>query len=393
MVPPAKTLAQTGAQSTDVRLLQALQRFGPQSRAQLARQLGVMRSTIGTQVTKLMDAGILQDAAAGNVPAGGVGRPGSAIDFNPDHRSFAGIDVGVGHFRAVLTDLGGAVRTEIATPLAPDAQSPDAIVGRLVETLRALKRDAPTLNGVTISVPGVVNKSGQVLRLPFLDWRDVQLRDRLARELPDFGPINIENDANIFARGELLTQKVDASSAIYFWMDAGIGAGIAFNATLLTGTNGQAGEIGHIFVRAGSGANRLRLEDNAGQTAVLEAARAAGLPVKSLSDFIEAAASDAPGARDILDGWTSVMSETISSLCSIFDPEVVVFSGPMTDLLRMILPDVERRAQAHLFHGTALPALHLRDHEDLMLARACAEVERNAFLTDRDPGPQIDATA
>jgi len=377
---------QVGA--TERRLLQALARHGPQSRAQLARRLDVMRSTIGTQVARLLDAQLLREAphqdrgrqAAQRLNRSGAGRPGSALEFNPQHRSFIGVDLGIGHVRAALVDFAGNVLAHRAQIVPPAQQTPERMSRMIAQILASLKDQATSFEGAMISVPGLVNTSGTIVRLPLIDWRDVEFRTLLYQELPDFGPISIDNDAKVFAKGELLSPNEHGSSAIYFWMDAGIGAGIVVNDALIAGANGQAGEVGHTFVDRQAGRVRSRLDDRAGFFALLEQARAAGLGIDAISQLAQSIDEDDLRALTILSDWTSVISETCSSLASIFDPNTMIFSGPLAGLLQRGLPQIQAETEDLLLHGTVMPSLILREHTHLQLALSCVTVLRDAYL-------------
>ena len=366
---------------TEARLLHELVRHGPQSRAKLASSLGVMRSTVGTQVNKLLKSGLLRDAHKADTEQTGAGRPGSLLDINPHHRSFIGIDLGVGHLRGVLVDMAGHMLAETSEEVPFADQTPREMSTRIARILTRLKRKAPALDGAMISVPGIVNSAGTIVRLPRLDWQDVCLLDYLTEELPDFGPIDIDNDANVFARGELLSVDEHDGSIIYFWMDSGIGAGIVVNNTLLAGANGQAGEMGHMFARALGGQTRARLDDITSVPAILRNARSNGLPVETIADLVARVDQNDPKALQVLEAWADTMSETFSSLASLFDPKSMILSGPLAALLEHALPQVEQKTRDLLYHGTVMPALIVRKHRKSRLAMACATIRRNAFLS------------
>jgi predicted NBD/HSP70 family sugar kinase len=339
-----------------------------------------MRSTVGTQVHKLLNAGMLQEEQTQRSGKAGVGRPGSALELNPEHRSFIGVDLGVGHVRGMLIDLAGNTISEIAETIPAKDQSPQRTSQMVAKILARLSAQATTLDGAMISVPGLVNTSGTIVRLPLLNWQDVQFRDLLRKDLPDFGTIHIDNDANIFAKSELLGTDEHDRSVIYFWVDAGIGAGIVVNNTLLAGANGQAGEIGHIFARAPSGQMRARLDDVAGAPAILAQAQNEGLAIQTTADLVAKIDEGDQSALKILSDWTDVMSETFSSLASIFDAKSMILSGPLTAFLRRALPDIEQKTRDLLYHGTVMPSFVLGDYHAFQLAQSCASIQRNAFL-------------
>jgi predicted NBD/HSP70 family sugar kinase len=360
--------------------LRALACHGPQSRAQLARRLNVERSTVGMQVSRLKEAGLLAELAEVESGTPSLGRPGSAIHFNPEHRSFIGVDFGVGHLRAVLMDLQGQVTQAVEEPIPAHAQSPARMADLLAQHLRALMKQARNLDGVTISVPGLVNRSGLVVRLPFLHWENEDFEGALRARLPELGPVFIDNDANFFARAALLTEGQDSHAAIYLWMDAGIGAGFVFNGALVTGAHGQAGEIGHVFVRTPPGSDRKRLEDVTGKKAIFERAAELGIEAPSVDLLVARFEQGDRAARQLFDEWTAVMSEMLASLASILDLQAFVVSGPMAAILRPVLGDLKERMSALLFFGTVPPAIILHAHDSFTLARACVLVRRDAFL-------------
>src|ERR1700712_3197750 len=92
----------------EVRILDSLYRHGVMTRADLARELGLMRSTVGNLVARMAEQGlILENAVSGSTPAGRTGRPGQDVQLNPAHSTFIGVDIGVGQMSVVAVDLLG----------------------------------------------------------------------------------------------------------------------------------------------------------------------------------------------------------------------------------------------------------------------------------------------
>ncbi len=76
-----------------LRLLRAAQ---PISRVELARRLGVNRSTVTDTFKPLIAAGVvLEDAAHPAGAARNLGRPPSSLSFNTGRDLFAGVSLGV----------------------------------------------------------------------------------------------------------------------------------------------------------------------------------------------------------------------------------------------------------------------------------------------------------
>ena len=81
----------------ETRALEALFRGGPMSRAELARRLGLTRSTASSIVADLVGAGLVaEDTNEPQDRGSRTGRPGQFAP-NTHHAVFIGADIGVGH--------------------------------------------------------------------------------------------------------------------------------------------------------------------------------------------------------------------------------------------------------------------------------------------------------
>jgi predicted NBD/HSP70 family sugar kinase len=74
-----------------------------------------------------------------------------------------------------------------------------------------------------VGVPGIVDKQGNVLLFPNLGWKDIELKNELAKEykLPDL----IENEANAGAHGEKQFGAGHKFNVIIY-VNVGIGIGV-----------------------------------------------------------------------------------------------------------------------------------------------------------------------
>ena len=115
----------------------------------------------------------------------------------------------------------------------------------LIDSL--LKGEKPDAIGVSFGGP--VDATTGKIRLSHhvLGWENVPLRDLLEEE---FGvPAGVDNDANVAALGEYrfgAGQGYD--SLFYITVSTGVGGGWILNGQLWPGSEGMAGEIGHMVV-------------------------------------------------------------------------------------------------------------------------------------------------
>src|SRR5688572_29858544 len=109
-VPAGSRVDQHDLRRTNLGLvLRWLRDHGPRSRATLAAEVGMTRSTVSSLVGDLSDRGLVR---IGSEQRGTVGRPGLAIEL--DGRSVCGIgaEVNVNHVSTLALDLSGRVLAE-----------------------------------------------------------------------------------------------------------------------------------------------------------------------------------------------------------------------------------------------------------------------------------------
>ncbi len=94
--------------------LRSLYTFGRMSRADLARRLGLNRSSSGQIVAELTGSGLVHEVEDSSDRKGEhsrAGRPGILLELVPDAAVFLGVEIGVEHITAVIIDLCGQVQS------------------------------------------------------------------------------------------------------------------------------------------------------------------------------------------------------------------------------------------------------------------------------------------
>src|SRR2546421_11684803 len=164
---PAESPSPTRAALMLLRLLRAAQ---PASRAELARRLGVNRSTVTDTFKPLIASGVVREEALQPTPGAArvLGRPASALSFNSDRDFFVGVNLGVRRTQVGLATPGGGLLAEedFDTPEKPaDALT---LVRATAGRLRA-RADGRRLRVLGVSVPGPPDAGrGRVLYAPHL---------------------------------------------------------------------------------------------------------------------------------------------------------------------------------------------------------------------------------
>ena len=102
--------------------------------------------------------------------------------------------------------------------------------------------------GIGIGVPGPVVEERKVLECINLGWGIFDVAKEMEK-LTGVSNIKVGNDANVAALGEMWKGGGQGyNSIIMITLGTGVGGGVIINEKILTGSNGAAGEIGHIIV-------------------------------------------------------------------------------------------------------------------------------------------------
>ncbi len=113
--------------------------------------------------------------------------------------------------------------------------------------MAADKLDRERIIGIGIGVPGPVTEDGTVINCVNLGWGVFNVAEETKR-LTGF-ETKVGNDANVAALGEMWQGGGRGyKNLIMVTLGTGVGGGVILNGEILTGSNGAAGEIGHITV-------------------------------------------------------------------------------------------------------------------------------------------------
>ena len=331
-----------------MRVVDALRHRGAASRADIARQTGLSRSTVSSLVADLQATGLVVErevAAAPRGPEGG--RPPVLIALDASAGALVGLDFGHRHLRVALADLSYTVLGETVVEIEVDDAGREALdlAARLAEELMdEAGVDPGRVLAAGMGLPGPIDRdSGLVHSQAILpSWVDIDAAAEMALRLGV--PVHLDNDANVGAMGEF-TFGAGAGSDVmaYLRLSAGIGAGLVIGGRPFRGARGIAGEIGHVVVdpqgpicRCG---NRGCLETFVAGEALCELLRRSHgqLTVRRLL----ALASDGdPGCRRVIHDAGRVVGRAVADLCNYLNPDLVVVGGDLSAAGDLVLDPV-----------------------------------------------------
>ena len=315
----------------------------PISRAGLATATGLTRATVSALVDDLIGAELV--AEVGQSRSGAAGRPATGLVADPRGPVGIGLEINVDHLAVSAVDLAGHVVLRGRSPAdqrGVPATEALARVATLAEgAQRALSTDGRSAVGAAVAVAGLVQ--GHLVRVaPNLAWHDVLVPSSMHGL-----PLLVDNEANFAALGELAATSTASGadrphSFLYVSGEVGIGAGLVMDGALVRGTNGFAGELGHVCVRpdgprCGCGAYGC-LEQYAGQDAIVRAALPDG---GTIADVAALALRSDARATTALDIAGRALGVALAGAINVLDVTDVALGGVFASLETWLAPAVQ----------------------------------------------------
>jgi len=328
--------------------MRALRRQGRISRTEIARITGWSKAKASQEIRSLVEKGYLREDGEG---ASQGGRRPRLLRINDQLGYIAGIDIGATSVEIAIADVTGLV-VQRQAEVTDVRWKPETVLGRCVELLLDLTRAQGLLPGqimgIGVGVPGPVDFGRGVLVAPPLmpDWENFAIRDFFKQSFPA-AYVVVDNDVNIMALGEQRAGEANGiDHFIFIKIGTGIGAGIISNGKIHRGSDGCAGDIGHICVdKKGplcSCGNIGCLEAMAAGPAIaakaLEAARTGSSPILAQSwdanqgalrpeDVNAACREGDQAALDIIRGSGQMIGDVLAGLVNFFNPSHIFIGG------------------------------------------------------------------
>lgn len=380
------------------------------SRADLARETGLSRSTVSAIITELLEQGLVIEQGAGTSTGG---RRPIVLRFDDTAYGIVGVDLGASHIGVAVTDLRGGVRAWVKRPQNV-RDEPEQTLALLSELIReAVAKSLWPLErvlGIGVAAPCPIDPAtpDQLSDLVLPAWRGHDLVGALRRE---FGrPVYLDNDANLGAVAEQWWGAgADGSDLAYIKLATGVGAGFIVDGVLYRGAGGVAGEVGHLVLdpdgalcMCGLRGCLVTLIGAPALVARAEQDLAAGLesaltPGHVTIDALVLAAREGDAvASETVGRAGRQLGAAIANLLTIINPARVVLSGGLTRAGRALFGPLEEMLERRaLFSARARVAVVTSRLGESGTALGAATLVLEALLEDEQalPGKRDEAHA
>lgn len=222
----------------------------------------------------------------------------------------------------------------------------------------------PTLKGIGIGAPNGNFYHGSIDFAPNMPWKGKILLCQMFEAQFKIRAV-LSNDANAAAIGEkIFGAGKEFKNFVLITLGTGLGSGVIINGELLLGTNGYAGEYGHIRVvkdgRACKCGRRGCLETYASATGVMKTYEEykASFPHSSLASydtvnskviFDEAKIGDEL-ANKIVDFTADILGDSLADFACFSDPQAFILFGGITHSGDDFIDKVSQAMNANLLN-------------------------------------------
>lgn len=236
--------------SAEAEIMRALRMQGRISRSEVSRITGWSKAKASKEIRSLVNKGLLVEIGEG---ASQGGRKPGLLRINTQLGYIVGIDIGAINLQIALADVTGLIVERRSEPTDVHLR-PESVLGRCSELITEMvfvQGGTPDqILGIGVGVPGPVDFAQKVLVAPPLmpDWENFSIRNFFKETFPSAFVV-VDNDVNIMALGEQRAgDGANVDHFIFIKIGTGIGAGIISNGKIHRGSDGSAGDIGHICV-------------------------------------------------------------------------------------------------------------------------------------------------
>lgn len=272
-----------------------------------------------------------------------------------------GIDIGGTKTALAIVNKDGEVisRKKLVTDTTIE---PTLMISRMVEAVKEMLIEESIketeLTGIGVGAPGPLDISrGMITYPPNLPlWRNVAIVEEIKQHFDV--PVRLENDASAAAVAEQhLGHGVGYKDILYITISTGIGSGIISNHRLVSGSKGNAGDIGHMVIDPAFGQCTCGLfgclEHICSGTAISrEASKIKGTTISTAEAFRLYEEKDEE-ITEYLDVVINRMGMAFTSMINALDPEVIIIGGGVSQVGEPLFNPIRAFVKDHTLNRDA----------------------------------------
>ena len=263
------------------------------------------------------------------------------------------IDIGGTSAKFALADDNGRIHRRHEASVNFDGYQTPILDTVLNEAEGFLARENATVDGIGVSATGQIDdRTGTVIgtngKIPHYEGACI----KRACEHRFHVPAEALNDANAAALGECFRGGAQSmANIVMVTIGTGVGGGIVLNRRLMSSARGIAGELGHFTLYQDGEpcpcGKRGCYESYASTTALVRrAVQATGNKALTGRDIFARAAEGDGTLLGVIDRWLDDVAAGLTGLIHIFNPEMVLVGGGVSEQEELLMRPLRQRVLA-----------------------------------------------
>lgn len=222
-------------------IMNSIRSRGNVTRGEITKDTGLSHTTVRSILNELIDMNEIVSIGLGESSGG---RRAERYEINPNKRYLIALSIEDNKITYRIVNTIGEILEE-NIKILKSLEDIDIII-KLIENLYEIHHN---IEGIGISVPGVITKDGYLSGIRMEEWKEIKIKKRIEEKFHI--PILLENDINsaaiAFYNDYIEKNNCGPISLVYIsFTSLGVGSGIIVNGNVIKGDNGYGGEIGFI---------------------------------------------------------------------------------------------------------------------------------------------------
>lgn len=280
---------------------------------------------------------------------------------------YFGIDIGGTNIKyGLFIDEELIIKESKKTPkIEPQKNIVKQISKTIKEILKNNNYSLNSLKGIGLTFPGII--TNQII----LDAANIKINgvfDPVTSLKKEFSNINIKigNDANLACYGEFSKLDMNINNMFLITLGTGVGGGLVINKKLYEGSQGAAGEVGHMIINPNSnticGCGNKGCLEVYGSTKgfvnntkkLIKNNKTTLKTIKNLNpkSIIDEAKKGDKIALKALDNYTNYLAMAAANVALLFDPDVIMFGGGISMAGNFLLNKIKNNYKKHARFNT-----------------------------------------
>ncbi|MDD3279336.1 MAG: ROK family transcriptional regulator [Lachnospiraceae bacterium] len=330
------------------------------SRAALAKQTRLSKTTVSTLVDELIAKGFILDSGTASETTN-VGRKPNSLEIRTGKYYVLVLRWEPSYIDVHLTDISGMTTPVKRLEVHPDDSYVD-LSDTCVHDLIPSRIAGEKVLGICIVVPAMIDMNAEEIYTTSLQFSatDAEVIPRLKKVFSDY-PVALLNDTACFSYAEKIFARVNEPDFAFINFDRGIGATLFINNVMLGRATASYTQFGHYSIDpegkqcacGNKGCLELMISEDSLKERLIKRGCTSALKKKSsvsYGDLGQAALYGDLSAAQVIRDIALEFSQALSNLICTVHPKTIIIGGKGHELGVLFLDEIKKNIHNSSFH-------------------------------------------